>query len=354
MSAICRHAGIFLRQHGAKTAALLICVSLLFSCAGCGGPHRYSVTYADVFDTVTTFTAYTESRAEFDALAERLHAQLMEDHRRFDIYHEYPDLVNLCTLNKRAGAEAVKVDRKLMDLLMFSSLWHELTGGKLNIALGAVLALWQEAREAAAADPASACLPEESRLREAAAHCSMADLVLDTKACTVRYLDPELKLDVGAVAKGWAQNRAIELLDGARCTSWLLNMGGSVCCRGTKPDGSPWTIGLEDPLDKSKPMRTFSLTDSSAVTSGVDQRYYLVDGKRYHHLIDPETACPCDRYTQVTILLPNPLLADALSTALFLMDRESGTALAQELEAEVLWILPDGSQVKTDGFPELR
>ena len=354
MPAFCKPAGKHIGQHGAAIAALLLCVVLLFSCTACSGPHRYSVTYADVFDTVTTFTAYAGSRAEFDALAEKLHAQLLEDHRRFDIYHEYSNLVNLCTLNKMAGKEAVQVDWDLMDLLQFGALWHELTGGKLNIALGPVLALWQEARETAAADPAAARLPDGVRLRDAAAHCSMADLVLNTDNRSVSYLDPELKLDVGAIAKGWAQNRAMELLDNARCTSWLLNMGGSVCCRGTKPDGSPWIIGLEDPLDKSKPMRTFALTDSSAVTSGVDQRYYLVEGKRYHHLIDPETGFPCDRYTQVTILTPNPLFADALSTALFLMDQEDGQRLAQELEAEALWILPDGSQIKTDGFPELN
>ncbi len=354
MSASFKPAGTGAVQHGVRIAVLLLCVLLLMLCTGCSGTHRYSVTYADVFDTVTTFTAYMASRAEFDALAERLHKQLLEDHRRSDIYHEYPEMVNLCTLNKRAGEEAVQVDGDLMDLLQSGVRWHELTGGKLNIALGAVLALWQENRESAASDPASARLPDENRIREAAAHCSMADLALDADTCTVRYLDPELKLDVGAVAKGWAQNRAMELLDNALCTSWLLNMGGSVCCRGTKPDGSPWTIGLEDPLDKSQPMRTFPLTDSSAVTSGVDQRYYMVEGKRYHHLIDPETGFPCDRYTQVTIILPDPLLADALSTALFLMDREAGSELAQRLEAEALWILPDGSQIKTDGFPEFN
>ena len=354
MSAICKHTDIRRKQHGVRIAALFLCVLLLMLCPGCGGKQRYSVTYADVFDTVTTFTAYTESRAEFDALAEQLHAQLLEDHRRSDIYHEYPGLVNLCTLNKKAGEEAVQVDGELMDLLQFGARWHELTGGKLNIAMGAVLALWQEARETAAADPDSARLPEGDRLREAAAHCSMADLALDTESGTVRYLDPELKLDVGAVAKGWAQSRAMELLDRARCTSWLLNMGGSVSCRGTKPDGSPWTIGLEDPLDKSLPMRTFLLTDSSAVTSGVDQRYYLLEGKRYHHLIDPDTGFPCDHCTQVTIILPNPLLADALSTALFLMDQEAGSKLARELGAEALWILPDGSQIKTGGFPEFN
>ena len=353
MSAPCKPAGNASGQHGAKTAALFLCVLLLLSCAGCGGTHRYSVTFVDVFDTVTTFTAYARTRGEFDDLAERLHQQLLEDHRRFDIYREYPDMVNLCTLNRLAGTEAVEVDGRLMDLLLLSRSYYALSGGKLNIALGAVLDLWHEAREAAGADPDSAHPPDEARIREAAEHCHMEDLVLDTDTRTVRYLDPELRLDVGAVAKGWAQAKSMELLDQAGCGNCLLNMGGSVCCRGGRPDGSPWTIGLEDPLDKGSPMRTFSLSDSSAVTSGVDQRYFLADGVRYHHIIDPDTCSPGTLYTQVTVLLPDPSAADALSTALFLMEPEAGKALAAEIGAEALWILPDGSLIRTDGFPEL-
>ena len=333
---------------------LLLCVLLLLNpLSGCSGFKRYSVTYADVFDTVTTFTAYSRSRDEFDALAEKLHQQLMEDHRRFDIYHEYPGMVNLCTVNRMA-ADGVAVDAELMELLCFGKEMYTLSGGKLNIALGAVLALWQDARENAADDPASAAPPEADSLRAAAEHCDITCLDLNRETGTVSFLDPSLRLDVGAIAKGWAQARAKEILEASGISAWLLNMGGSVCCGGTKPDGSPWTIGLEDPLDKGAPMRTFLLTDRCAVTSGVDQRYYLVGDTRYHHLIDPDTSYPGTLYTQVTVLLPDPALADALSTALFLLDPAQGTALASELGAEAFWIMPDGSTAKTDGFPDFN
>ena len=353
MSAICDRGSRINRS--AKRSPLLLCGLLLFSLLlpGCGTARRYSVTWADVFDTVTTFTAYTRSRAEFDALADRLHGYLQEEHRRFDIYREYDDTVNLCTVNRRAAGEAVSVDQDLMALLLFAREMYGRSGKKLNIALGPVLRLWEDARKHAAADPASAAPPDPSVLAEAAEHCRMEDLVLDPEAGTVHFLDPVMGLDVGAVAKGWAQAGAMDLLNTLGCRDYLLNMGGSVSCRGHKSGGKAWSIGLEDPLDKAKPMRTFPMTDSSAVTSGIDQRYFLANGTRYHHLIDPDTGCPGDRYSQVTILLPDPALADALSTALFLLDRNTGLALAEELDAQVLWIYPDGRSESTEGFPKL-
>lgn len=352
MSAICDRGR---KRRRAKGSALLFCGFFLFFLLfpGCSASRRYSVTWADVFDTVTTFTAYARSRDEFDALAERLHSCLQEEHRRFDIYREYGDTVNLCALNRRASAEAVAVDRELMELLLFSREMYARSRGKLNIALGPVLLLWEDARRGAAADPAHAAPPDPDELAEAAKHCRMEDLVLDPEAGTVRFLDPAMRLDVGAVAKGWAQAEAMALLKELGCGDYLLNMGGSVCCCGRKSGNQLWTIGLEDPLDKAKPMRTFTMTDSCAVTSGVDQRFFLVKDTRYHHLIDPDTSCPGTRYSQVTVLLPDPAMADALSTALFLLDRETGLALAKEEGAQVLWIYPDGSSGSTEGFPPL-
>ena len=353
MSAICKRGRKRTDRRGIRTAALFLCVLLLSGCAGCGGMQRYSATFIDVFDTVTTFTAYAGSRSEFDALAERVHGFLREEHRRFDIYREYADMTNLCTLNQLAWEGPVSVDRELMELLLFSREMYGSSGGKLNIALGPVLLLWETARTKAAEDPASAAPPDPSALAEAAEHCRMEDLILDPEAGTVRFADPCMRLDVGAVAKGWAQAGAMELLQTLGCENYLLNMGGSVCCRGCKPGGEAWSIGLEDPLDKAKPMRTFSMTDSCAVTSGVDQRYFLVGETRYHHLIDPDTGLPGRLYSQVTVLLPDPAMADALSTALFLLDREAGLSLAEEAKAQVLWICPYGDGVSTEGFPDL-
>ena len=120
-------------------------------------------------------------------------------------------------------------------------------------------------------------------------------------------------------------------------------------CRG---DGSPWTAGIQNP-DTDSPDRylhILELEDMSLVTSGSYQRYYTVDGKPYHHIIDPDTGMPENRYVSVTVLCPDSGMADALSTALFNMEPEAGRQLAERMGAEVLWVRPDGTETATPGL----
>ncbi len=346
MSAICKTRT---RRRRARLWVFL-CLLLLVS-PGCGSQRRYTVAYADAFDTVVSFTAYAGSAGEFDALAEQFHASMLRYHRLFDVYREYPGMVNLCAVNRLAGEGAMSVGPELLELLQFSREAYAASGGQLNIAMGAVLSLWQEAREQAALHPESAVPPDPGLLREAAAHCRMEDLLLDEDAGTVFFADPELKLDVGAVAKGWAQARLAEELEAMGCTAFLLNMGGSILCRGSKPGGVPWSVGVRDPQAQGEMLLTLELTDTCAVTSGADQRFFTAaDGTRYPHIISPDTLYPAEGYLQVTVLSPDPAEADVLSTALFLLGLSQGEALVRKTGAEALWVLPDGTQRMTEGF----
>ena len=132
----------------------------------------------------------------------------------------------------------------------------------------------------------------------------------------------------------------------------LLNIGGNIRALGCRGDGSPWTAGIQNP-DTDSPDRylhILGLEDMSLVTSGSYQRYYTVDGKPYHHIIDPDTGMPENRYVSVTVLCPDSGMADALSTALFNMEPEAGRQLAERMGAEVLWVRPDGMETATPGL----
>lgn len=332
---------------------LALCLML----SGCARPtpaepemKQYSATFLNLFDTVTTVVGLAESQEDFRVQAEKIRDNLEFYHQRFDIYHDYEGIANLKTINDQAGIAPVKVDKAVMDLLRDCKTYYELTGGKVNATMGSVLSLWHDARAEAFDDPRDARLPDEQALKDAASHMDMASLVLDEAASTAYLSDPKASLDVGAIAKGWATERVAQ----AAPTGMLISVGGNVCATGPKKsDGTAWVIGIQDPDNSAENVHTIYVTGGCVVTSGDYQRAFMVDGKRYHHIIDPETRMPAEYWRSVTVVCGDSGLADALSTALFLMPLEQGRDLAQKCSAEVLWIDATGAEHMTPGFQKM-
>jgi len=250
----------------------------------------------------------------------------------------------------------VKVDQRIIDLLVKSREIYDLTGGKTNVAMGAVLEIWHKYREEGIDDPLNAKLPPMEDLREAAKHSNIDDMVIDAEASTVYLKDPLMSLDVGAVAKGYATERVARSIEASGRTNVLLSIGGNVRAIGAKPDGSPWSVAIQNPDLEAKQESLFNLNvvNLSVVTSGSYQRYYIVDGVKYHHIIDPVTLMPTTGLLGVTVVMADSGLADGLSTALFCMPLEQGRALIESLDgAEACWVLTDGTVEMTDGFRAL-
>ena len=326
----------------------LLAACLLLAACGTGGHsgELYSVTYLTLFDTVTTITGCAESREAFDAQAQAIYDELLDYHRLFDIYQSYNGLNNLKTINDQAGVSPVKVDSRIIRLLKDCRAYYDLTGGKVNVAMGSVLALWHQARSAGLDDPANAALPDQAALEAAARHISIDCMIINEAESTVYLSDPDVRLDVGAVAKGWAAQRVAETAP----EGLLLSVGGNVVATGPKDSsGTPWVVGIRNP-DRDDYLHTLNLTDGAAVTSGDYQRCYTVDGKRYHHIIDPDTLFPAADWRSVTILCADSALADALSTALFLMPRAQGQTLLDACGAEAMWVDTAGTEYFSPGF----
>lgn len=325
---------------------LLWLVGVLLLLSGCGtGMQRYEATYWDVFDTVTTVTGYAAGQAEFDAAAREIHDALLEYHRLYNIYESYDGLRNLKTVNDQAGIGPVPVDERILSLLQFAqTAWTE-TGGRVNAAMGSVLALWHDAREQALEDPDRAALPDRSALEAAALHTDLSALELDLEAGTAFLTDPDMALDVGALAKGYA----VEQVAAAAPDHFLISVGGNVCATGPKPDGTPWTVAVENP-DGGDFLKLLYAEDRSVVTSGDYQRYFELDGVRYHHIIDPDTLEPAAYWRSVTVVAESSAAANCLSTALFTLPQAEGQQLLDQWGAEALWIGRDGAQVMSPGF----
>lgn len=331
------------------SAVLLLSVLLLSACDVTDPKAQTASFYNSLDPEGRYFRTYCEYRdysgASATVFAERrraLEEEIIACNRLFDIYNTYDGINNLKTVNDAAGGEAVRVDGRIIELLTLAKDAYTLTDGNVNVMMGSVLTLWHGCREAAR--EGEAALPDMAALRAAAEHTSIDSLVIDRAASTVRITDPAASLDVGAVAKGYAAERCAALLEEMGVFAYSLDFGGNLRV-GEKLSGKPFTTGIRNPVPYSSEsfVRILDISDEALVTSGVDQNFYVVDGVRYHHIINKDTLMPKNDYLSVSIRTPSSAWADALSTALFNMTVDEGRAVIGELEdTSVTYVFPDG------------
>lgn len=337
------------KKHLNRIICLIWAVAVVTAISACSsaGNDKYSVTYTDVFDTVTVFTAYCGSQKEFDDASERVHDELVRLYNMFNIYDEDSDI---STLHKNGQLEIGEDIYKVLNTAI--SLYDE-TGGKLNIAMGTVFEIWHDFRESQSSD-----LPAKEELENAALHSNIKDIALSENSVSLK--DTQLRLDFGAIVKGYAVDKAAEK---AGLENFILNVGGNVVVRGEKPEGKAWKVGIENP--EGGLVTAVEVKNTAVVTSGDYQRYRLMNGIRYHHIIDTETLYPVGTLRtddpsaektvrSVSVIYHDSMIADALSTAIFCMEYSSGRALAEKYGAEVLWVFDDGSRERTGGFGEFE
>ena len=335
-------------------AALLFIATVLSGCKR--QPAVFTAQVTTLFDTVITLKGCADSQKAFDEWAQDAFDILEEYHRLFDVYREYEGMNNLCTVNRLGAQAPVAVDGRILDLLELAKGIGTETGGKINVAMGAALSLWSEYREQGNNDPSAAQLPPSAELKETMAHTDMDDIRVNREDSTVYLADPLLKIDVGAVGKGYAvEQTARKMEENAQAynvTGALINAGGNIRSIGTKGDGTPWIAGVQDPAQSDRLLVTVGLSGARAlVTSGDYQRYYTVDGTRYAHIIDPDTGMPPRYVSSVSVLCGDSGRADALSTALFCLPVEEGKALIEAMpDTEAVWVEPDGEMIYSSGF----
>lgn len=325
---------------------------ILFS--SCEKKERYEAEFLNAFDTVTRIVSYMDDEEEFKKFSELIYNDLFEYHRLFDIYNDYENLNNIKTINDNAGIRPVKVDRKIIDLLIFSKEAYALTNAKCNVALGSILEIWHDYREAGIDDIENASLPPMSMLESAMQHTDINDVIIDVEASTVYLADPKMSVDVGAVAKGYAVEQVCKRAEELGYTSALIGVGGNIRAIGDKNgEGAPWNVGIQNP-DTQNAEPTLIMVDiigKSVVTSGNYERYYMVEGKKYHHIIDPETLMPAGYFESITIITVDSGIADELSTAIYCMPYEQGLAIIDSLpDTEAFWVFTDGTIKYSDNF----
>ncbi|HCD46761.1 MAG TPA: FAD:protein FMN transferase [Lachnoclostridium sp.] len=341
----------------AGTLAALTMAAVNTAAIGAKKEQRFHAEFLNLFDTVTEIVGYSKNKEEFTQIATDVHDELEIYHQLYDIYNDYDGIANIKTINDNAGKSPVKVDQKIIDMLKLAGVAYEKTDGKINVAMGSVLTIWHDYRTKGIENPETAEVPPMDKLKEAALHTDFSKVLIDEEASTVYLEDPDMRLDVGAIAKGYATEQVARSLEAKGIDHVLLSVGGNIRAIGIRADGKPWKLDIQNPdLDsEKKAIDTLNLDGFSLVSSGDYERYYIVDGVRYHHIIDPDTLMPAAYFRAVSIVCRDSGWADALSTAVFNLPYEKGLALVESMDdAEAMWVLPDSSIKTSSGYEAYR
>ena len=236
------------------------------------------------------------------------------------------DGTEIAAVNAAAGKEAVHVSEDTFFVISKALAYAKLTNGAFDPTVGPLVKLWNIGTDYAR-------VPQKSEIASALKLIDYRNVELDPKNQTVRLLLPGMKLDLGAIAKGYSADEVAKILEKHKVKAAVVDLGGNVLVYGKKKDGSQWRVGVQDPRsERGEYIGLVTGGTMTVVTSGVYERFFIQDGKRYHHILDTKTGYPVDNgLISVSIITESSIDADALSTSLFALGLEKGMKLVESL-----------------------
>ena len=247
-------------------------------------------------------------------------------------------------INKNAGIKPVKVESELYELIKRAIGISKLTDGAFDISYASMDRIWKF-------DGSMKAMPSEEEIKYSVEKVGFQNIVLDPVEQTVFLKLPGMKIGFGAIGKGYAADKAKQLLMDKGVASGIINASGDMNTWGKQPDGESWKVAITNPMNKNKVFALLPITDGAVVTSGDYERYVTFNGKRYAHIIDPRTGYPSTGIISVTVFAPKAELADALATSVFVMGKEIGLDRINQLpRVECIIIDEKGNISKSDNI----
>ena len=279
-------------------------------------------------DTVVTIRAYAPQETVDNAM------RLIRDYEQ--VLSRTVESSDIWKLN-HADGNPVEVNPETADLLRLAVEISEYSNGAFDVTIAPMSALWDFASE-------TPSVPDASMLKEAAQRVDWRNIRIEGTTVT---LQNGAEIDLGGIAKGYIADRVAAYLKEQGVAHACINMGGNILVFGGKPDGTDWTIGIRDPNGTAEQSEeVLSLSDGAVVTSGNYERFFLQDGVRYHHILYPKTGMPVQNgVASVTILSNDSALADALSTACFVLGPDASKALLERCGARAIFLCTDGTRI---------
>lgn len=312
-----------------KALLLFISIFLLTSCSSPPKNEKLSVT-GIYFDTVVQIDVWGADTAVLDECK-----KICENYEK--LFSNKIEGSEISRINASAGAP-VEVSPETLDLISLGIHYCELSGGKFDITIAPLSDLWNFT------DNPEHVIPDAAAIEEACSHIDYRNILVNKKACTVTLQDPQAKIDLGGIAKGYIADQLKAYLKKEGVGHALINLGGNVLTLGTSYDGSPFRVGIQKPFDEQNvSIDVVEINDRSVVSSGVYQRYFEKDGTLYHHILNPETGYPYDNnLLQATIITDSSADGDALSTCCFALGLEDGSALIKSLnDVQAIFVTKD-------------
>jgi thiamine biosynthesis lipoprotein len=246
--------------------------------------------------------------------------------KRIDsVMSDYKPDSQLSRVNREAFGHAVKVTPELFAVLQKSVQYSRLSNGAFDITVGPLVDLWHKAGE-------TNSMPDENTIAETKSRVGYEKLILDANKMTVRFAVDGMRLDLGGIGKGYAVDKAVEVMRQKGATAGMVDSGGNIRCFGKPIDNDVWLVGIQDPnLVDSEPIIVLKLIDMAVATSGDYRRFVMIDGKKVSHIIDTNTATGADKLASDTIIAKTAVDADALSTVVNVLGPDKGLDLIESL-----------------------
>lgn len=335
-----------------KLVPAIVLILLVTICGGCTDQSSQVQEYTRenfVMDTLISIKVYS-SDAELGRKA--LNEAFAEFTRIGNLTDKFaaknltnPEISDVYRINQNAGLQPVPVSEDTLAMLEKSNYWARLSNGAFDITVGPLMNLWGFGQD-------QYYIPSDKELKLELALVGYDAIVMDQAEKTVFLPAKGMEIDLGGIAKGYATDMAVQKLRQMGIESAIINAGGNVYALGTKPDGSPWLTGIQDPRNANKIIAVIQAKDMAIVTSGDYQRYFIRDGIRYHHILNPLTGKSAEETISTTVTAPSATEADVLSTTLFVLGPQAGAEFIQQFpNADAVFI---DNQRKITLSPEIH
>ncbi len=317
----------------------LLVVALLSSCRP-GNERLFRETRKAMY-TVTTITV---SAATDETARRAIDAAFLALDRIEKLMNYYSKDSEVSEINRNAGVRPVRVSPETFEVVGKSVFVAENTEGAFDITLGPVIEAWDFEKKT---------VPGKGEINERMKRVGYRNIVLDSRQRTVFLKKGGMQINLGGILKGFAADRAVDVLRKNGIRSGIVAIGGDIRAFGNRPGGEPWKVGVQNPRQTGKDdeiLATVDLTDKAISTAGDYERYYILDGVRYHHILDPKTGYPAKGCRSVTVVAADGIAADGFDTGLFVLGPAKALSILGKLGLDGIVVDEDGKVFVTDGI----